>query len=54
MTFEERLDNYSTTPTARKTRKRQGTDGLTAKQRRRLLHKDAHQWARNTEGEVTR
>lgn len=38
MTFEDRLENYVTTPTASKTRK--GADGLTGPQRRRLRKKD--------------
>lgn len=52
MTFEDRLENYVTTPTASKTRK--GADGLTGPQRRRLLKKDRHQRVRSTEGETTR
>lgn len=45
--FDDRLENYITTPVSRKNSKRQGAgDGLTSKQRRRLLKKDRSQWVR--------
>jgi hypothetical protein len=52
MTFEERLDNY-TDAGMFTLRKSKGSDGLTGKQRRRLLHKENHQTARSEEGETT-
>jgi hypothetical protein len=55
MTLEERLENYVTTPVSMKTRKQKGyfMDGLTGPQRRRLRHKDTHQFVRGQEGETT-
>ena len=49
--YEDRLMNYATQPGV--LRKSKGKDGLTGKQRRRLLHKENHQTARSTEGETT-